>query len=334
LFIYNGKNELYLGSSKTRRLKMKAIFITFILLLSFTEIYSQNFWQQTNTLQIDTNVFKYYPLNIGNSWTYLHYSPFPGFYRYKKKVTGTIILEGKSYYVITTYRTGYTDYLEYLRIDSTCGNVRNYTTTGGCSWTPNERVGDSLAARRNDSSKYNCTFYFRCANDTLHYNFNGLINVSKTFFWTDYFEHVTTRLYLKGIGMVYDHQAGHSPTIIDLLGCVINGIKYGDTNLVGISPLSSEMPDRFSLYQNYPNPFNPSTKIRFDFPTSVKRQTSNVKLVIYDVLGREVTTLVNEQLKHGKYEVIWDASNYTSGVYFYRLVADDYIESKKMILIK
>jgi photosystem II stability/assembly factor-like uncharacterized protein len=109
---------------------------------------------------------------------------------------------------------------------------------------------------------------------------------------------------------------------------------------IGIIPISNKIPDRFQLYQNYPNPFNPSTTIKFDIPTPLnppfrKGGTSeSVKLVVYDVLGREAATLVNEQLKPGSYEVEWNGSNYTSGVYFYKLMAGDYMETKKMVLVK
>ena len=84
-----------------------------------------------------------------------------------------------------------------------------------------------------------------------------------------------------------------------------------------------------SLSQNYPNPFNPVTKIKYDVPKS-----SLVKIIIYDVLGREIETLVNEGLKPGSYEVTWDGSRYASGVYFYKLMTDEYAETKKMVLIK
>lgn len=93
----------------------------------------------------------------------------------------------------------------------------------------------------------------------------------------------------------------------------------------------------FRLYENYPNPFNPVTKIRFSIPQmgildAERRQ--GVQLKIYDILGREIASLINEQLKPGIYEVTFDASNYPSGVYFYKLIADEYSVSKKMILIK
>ena len=89
------------------------------------------------------------------------------------------------------------------------------------------------------------------------------------------------------------------------------------------------IPFSYSLYQNYPNPFNPSTKIKFDI-----KQSSNTKLIIYNILGKEIATLVNEKLNAGSYEVDWDGSGYPSGVYFYKLTTDGFSDVKKMILIK
>ena len=100
-------------------------------------------------------------------------------------------------------------------------------------------------------------------------------------------------------------------------------------NVVRIINIGSEISKEFSLYQNYPNPFNPTTNIRFDLPKS-----GSVKLVVFDALGREVATLVNEKLAPGTYEVDWNASQYPSGVYFYKLIAGDYVETKKMLLVK
>ena len=100
-------------------------------------------------------------------------------------------------------------------------------------------------------------------------------------------------------------------------------------NLSGISKISRDVPRSYFLSQNYPNPFNPETKINFSVP-----KLSNIKIVVYDNLGREMQTLVNEQLSPGTYSVTWNASNYPSGVYFYRLTTQDYTETKKMILIK
>ena len=96
----------------------------------------------------------------------------------------------------------------------------------------------------------------------------------------------------------------------------------------------SPVPEEFALHQNYPNPFNPITTIQYDIPFD-----GNVKLVIYDMMGREVRTLVNNNTNAGFQSVTWDATNnfgnnVGAGVYIYQIKADDFIQSKKMILLK
>jgi len=104
--------------------------------------------------------------------------------------------------------------------------------------------------------------------------------------------------------------------------------------IIGLIQNSFEIPERFTMFQNYPNPFNPSTKIKFSVPKNAKQQAANVKLIIYDVLGREVATLVNEELKPGSYEIAWDAGGYASGIYFYKVKSDNFVDTKKMVLLK
>ncbi len=99
--------------------------------------------------------------------------------------------------------------------------------------------------------------------------------------------------------------------------------------MVGIEPVSNEIPDVFKLHTNYPNPFNPITKIKFDIA-----KNTNAKLLVYDVLGRVVETLVNGELKAGRYEVDFDGYSLSSGVYFYKLVTSDFVDTKKMLMIK
>jgi uncharacterized delta-60 repeat protein len=103
---------------------------------------------------------------------------------------------------------------------------------------------------------------------------------------------------------------------------------------IGIELVTSKIPKEFKIYQNYPNPFNPTTKIKFDIPAVSELRTSNISLIIYNVLGKEISILVNEPLTPGTYEVNWNASDVPSGIYFYKLTAPDFTESKKMILIK
>ncbi len=89
------------------------------------------------------------------------------------------------------------------------------------------------------------------------------------------------------------------------------------------------MPQTFVLAQNYPNPFNPATTIRYSLPS-----TANVKLAVYDLLGREITTLVNEEQSAGWKEVVWNAGGVSSGIYFYKLTAGNYVGVKKLMLLK
>ena len=91
----------------------------------------------------------------------------------------------------------------------------------------------------------------------------------------------------------------------------------------------NQLPTEFSLEQNYPNPFNPSTKIKYLIP-----QSSNVVIKVFDVLGNEIETLVNEEKPVGSYEVVFDAAKLPSGVYFFQLKASTFVETKKMILMK
>jgi hypothetical protein len=98
---------------------------------------------------------------------------------------------------------------------------------------------------------------------------------------------------------------------------------------IGIKPISTEVPSAYNLQQNYPNPFNPSTSIKFSLPSS-----SSVKLLVMDITGKVVETLVDETLTAGIYDYNLNASSYASGIYFYKLVANDFSSTKKMILVK
>jgi len=104
-------------------------------------------------------------------------------------------------------------------------------------------------------------------------------------------------------------------------------IKYSQP--IGIDPVSSEIPHKFTLHQNYPNPFNPSTKIKFELPAA-----GNVTIRIFDVLGREVSMLVNEFMKQGVYETDFNSADLPSGVYFYKLIAGNFTATKKLIILK
>lgn len=91
----------------------------------------------------------------------------------------------------------------------------------------------------------------------------------------------------------------------------------------------AEKPSSFFLGQNYPNPFNPTTTIKYSLPES-----GFVNLTVYDLLGREVSVLVSKEQSVGKYEINFDASDLVSGVYIYRTRVNDFVDSKKMILLR
>jgi photosystem II stability/assembly factor-like uncharacterized protein len=108
-------------------------------------------------------------------------------------------------------------------------------------------------------------------------------------------------------------------------------LKTTNCGNVFVRNISKEIPERYCLYQNYPNPFNPVTKIKFNIAANIVGQTF---LSVYDITGREIQTLVNEKLNPGTYEVIFDGNGFPSGVYFYQLRSGEFVETKKLILLK
>jgi hypothetical protein len=118
-----------------------------------------------------------------------------------------------------------------------------------------------------------------------------------------------------------------NPATVVSSGCIVNTL----CTTVGVNEDegSLSIPKEYNLAQNYPNPFNPSTTVNFSVPSS-----EFVTLKVYDVLGNEIATLVNEEKPAGSYEVEFSADGLTSGIYFYKLQAGSFVETKKMILLK
>jgi len=120
----------------------------------------------------------------------------------------------------------------------------------------------------------------------------------------------------------------------DLRSTVTNArTKFQDILVTGVEENNPTVPLEFSLEQNYPNPFNPTTKIEYSIPNVGASLMKPVLLKIYDILGNEVATLVNEEQPAGIYEVSFDAQSFSSGVYFYKLQTSSFVETKKMILL-
>ncbi len=323
--------------------------LIFIMIFTF-------FAADSNPLRAQVNqAVTYFPLKVGNVWVY-YCSAFgmnPPCYcvrKYRFKITGTTVKNNKTYFI---FQSSYTSlpcsggcyappYPDTLRIDSTSGNIYKYSVVG-CPYSPNEILFDSLNARLNDTVKNNCgvsEWKYRCR-DTLNQIVFGTSRKTKSFNESQ-FESSYDRTFAQSIGIT----RSSSPTLSctqnfsALIGCVLDGVLYGDTSmLVGINQISTEVPDNYTLSQNYPNPFNPSTNIMFEIPLSRGVDAEggrgvSTTLIVYDVLGREVRTLVNQELSAGTYEAEFDGSNLPSGVYYYILESGSFIESRKMVLLK
>ncbi|RPI13399.1 MAG: T9SS C-terminal target domain-containing protein [Ignavibacteriae bacterium] len=202
---------------------------------------------------------------------------------------------------------------------ASCDKVPSSTTNGGINWismTEPNGLFDNIGGLIGSGNKFWCGYGL---------NVNLTTNNGAT--WTV--------VYTAPSGSFLDMSLARNGlsawAIRDNFGICKNA------TLLGISPISTEIPSSYNLYQNYPNPFNPSTKIQFQIPhsrgVSAGRGVS-IKLTIFDMLGKEIAVLVNEPLSPGTYEIEWNASDYPSGVYFYRLITDGFTQTNKMILIK
>ena len=121
---------------------------------------------------------------------------------------------------------------------------------------------------------------------------------------------------------VYDDASSNSGTLMGW------GLRF-NSSVTTVSPISTNIPGEYKLHQNYPNPFNPVTNINFDIP-----KAGLVSIIVYDITGREISTLVNHSMEAGSFNVEFDASNFASGTYFYKIQAGDFTDVKKMMLVK
>jgi hypothetical protein len=281
-----------------------------------------------NTNSQENEWASYFPLKVGNTWYYrTWYFPFPMIGSYHKEyIDKDSLINGIKYYKLIKNLNNY----EWLRIDSVKGNLLVYSPGSGCGSYSNDKIIDSLASSLNDQINCLYNFYFtrRCNGIGTTVIFNDSVRY-KSFSRDGLF--VGGMTYAKNFGVIKSCSGEPPPCQVftDLIGCRIDGIVYGDTNLVNIEQTSSEVPNGFFLYQNYPNPFNPVTNLEFGIS-----DLGFVELKVYDINGRQVAILVNEKLSPGNYKIRFDGSNYPSGIYYYKLEAGDFSEVRKMILLK
>ncbi|MCH8941830.1 MAG: T9SS type A sorting domain-containing protein [Bacteroidetes bacterium] len=203
-----------------------------------------------------------------------------------------------------------------------------YTSDGGSTWTS---VGGNLEENTNGTGDGPSTRWASIL------NFNG-----QTIYLVATSTGLASTTNLNGSSIVWANEAA---TTIGNVVCVMvlsrdsdgyiavgthgNGVFTALTTVTGIDVVSNNIPNSFALSQNYPNPFNPSTKIQFSIP-----EATNVNLTIYDQLGKKVKELLNKNFSAGKYSVDFNANNLSSGVYYYRIIAGNFVQSNKMILLK
>lgn len=300
---------------------MKIIFIISYLLIT-TFCYPQ----------IDTTKKDFLPLKIGNLWQYRNESNNLGI----QKVIGDTTIEGIHYFLLihslpSTHGV--------LRIDSL---YRIINRGGGPFWgdtcrgnTPYESsiyhlneedstaweicdgftgiIGDQLVR----FNRIRIMNIFGQAREVMEFDYGGAFQGDTIWFYG-------ARL-VKGIGIIEERYYEGSYWILQ--GAIVDGIQYG--TIVSIDDQPELIPTQIVLHQNFPNPFNPSTAISYSI-----NEDGLITLKVYDVLGKEVATLVNENKSVGNYEVEFNASQFPCGVYIYTLQVNDFTASQKMLLLK
>ena len=301
---------------------MKKIFL-FFLVSSFllTNLYSRTLhFEQT---QSDTI---YFPLDVGNKFFYKGgYDPDNGFYGSTKEIidtftNGTRVISVTEHYVDSTIST--TEY--WLFSDKKLFAASYYplsTPVFNGYFTEDTCVVPGL-------------------NSQCYYLFNKVLFNQNQFceLYSDVYFHMGSSVIrntftANNVGIYFKstdtHSIGYSSKdSIQLIGYTNNGILIGDSILTNVSN-PNQINFSFNLNQNYPNPFNPNTIITYQIPN-----TEFVTLKVYDILGREIATLVNEEKPAGSYEVQFSGNGLTSGIYFYQLKTSTFVETKKMILVK
>ena len=281
---------------------MKNMSICILLLASFESLLSQG----------------YYPLQKGNIWQYRSADLMDPSY-FEIKIIGDTTMPNK-----VTYRT----------FNGGSGFGSNYLRQ------ENSKV---YAYERTDSTEYLLLDFSANINDTMCFRNNGNSAIVLKAKYRDTTAHRNLWLFIDAVGtssfrydfadwMVEDSVGlvniiGEPGMTWHMTGAIIDGKIIG--TITGVKKQELIIPNHPSLFQNYPNPFNPSTEIRFSLPNQ-----SHVSLKIFDLLGREIAVLANEVLEAGDHSVKWNAADAPSGIYFYRLEAGKFVETKKMILLK
>lgn len=291
-------------------------------------------------LPVTPDEFNWFPLAVGNKWVFSSnyiidnqgYPPtiqFAGT-RYMDVVKDTVIGVQKYFVFENNILNQFIfEPRMFIRIDSITGYIYKYWESLGNEYlfhNLNPEFGDTIYS---PVFPY-MPFYSLTNEDTTTF-------LGQNTYYRDYTEHLPCgcgHTLVKGFGLSFTmfFEFGGSSDL--LKGAIIDGVVYGDTSfVVSVENEYETIPKEFALHQNYPNPFNPSTVIGYQLPVG-----GDVALKVFDVLGREVETLVDEYKEAGYHEVEFNPASGigdpVSGVYFYQLQAGSFIETKKMMFLK
>ncbi len=280
---------------------------------------------------------EYFPLHKGDTWQYAMAVPLQLSYKLVPQIVTVVdsLLPNGYRYAGLSYVSTPNKIFKFLRVDSllrvqefhpelgdTCGGGMNELNTyrlgekDGTVWTVCSKMGMTYLPPKS------LLRFDGFSADGTYMNFTpGDPRDSSNPRWS------LTHQLRRGVGLWLQPNDADGPDTF-LWGAVINGKIYGNT-ITAVAEKPSFQPLGFSLGQNYPNPFNPSTTITFSLPAR-----SFVHLKIFDVLGKEVATIVSEELTGGNYSRQWNATGVPSGVYFYRLQAGSYTETKRLLLLR
>jgi photosystem II stability/assembly factor-like uncharacterized protein len=202
------------------------------------------------------------------------------------------------------------------------------STNLGANWTMESSGTNIMLNAAFETGNFNSEIIWSCGEQgKIFYSLNDGIA------WNSAVSPVTAKLNNISFGTPQHGVPAFTGFIVGDGGVILRTFNFG---LTGLNMISNTVPSEYSLHQNYPNPFNPVTKIKFKIPYA-----GFINLKIFDILGRELSTLINQQLNPGTYEMNWNASEHPSGVYYYRIAihsdklsAGSFTDTKKMILIK
>ena len=285
--------------------------------------------------QVNSNPnLDFYPLQTGDIWfyTWTYQNGSDSTFSLEEVLHDTTLINGKKYFIkrvqefkdrkrTTPTRT----YNKFQRVDKTMGFIFQFDTKEPF---PNERIIFNLSSEKGDTTILDSHgFIMICTNIGTGVVFNTP-RENKSYFFanTDSYSYLAREI--GEIRFVTGLYGDLSAKI--LLSAKVSGMYYGDSLTISSTEINFTIPI-FSLSQNYPNPFNPETTISYSMPKS-----EHVTLKIYDLLGREVATLVDEFQNPGSFHSTFNTlhSSISSGVYFYRLQAGSFSETKKLVLMK